>query len=101
MGIGIFFIIIGICIKFFKMYFLIAGYNTMSAKEKEKYNIEKIANLFLGVMVLMGSINIAGFFIEKYTSLWKDYDISRSALILSVVVVMPLLFFANSKKFRK
>jgi hypothetical protein len=32
------------------MYFLIAGYNTMPRKEKEKYNIAGIATLFGNVM---------------------------------------------------
>ena len=36
---AILFIVFGILIKYGKMYFLIAGYNTMSKEEKEKYNI--------------------------------------------------------------
>ena len=33
---AIIFIVLGVLIKYGKMYFLIAGYNTMSKKEKEK-----------------------------------------------------------------
>jgi len=40
------FILLGIVIKHGKMYFLIAGYNTMSKEEKAKYDIEGIATLF-------------------------------------------------------
>ena len=43
---AIIFIILGILIKYGKMYFLIAGYNTMSKKEKEKYDIKGIATVF-------------------------------------------------------
>ena len=41
-GVAILFIVLGILIKYGKMYFLIAGYNTMPKEEKEKYNIEGI-----------------------------------------------------------
>jgi len=51
---AILFIVFGILIKYGKMYFLIAGYNTMSKEEKEKYNIEKIATVFRNVMFGMG-----------------------------------------------
>ena len=43
---AIIFIVLGILIKYGKMYFLIAGYNTMPREEKEKYNIAGIATLF-------------------------------------------------------
>ena len=41
---AIIFIILGIIIKYGKMYWLIAGYNTMPKEEKEKYDIEGIAS---------------------------------------------------------
>jgi hypothetical protein len=45
-GIPIIFILLGILIKYGKMYFLIAGYNTMSKAEKEKVDIKGIATVF-------------------------------------------------------
>ncbi|MDO6595777.1 DUF3784 domain-containing protein [Oceanihabitans sp. 2_MG-2023] len=36
----------GTLIKYGKCYFLIAGYNTMTNEEKEKYHIEGIGNPF-------------------------------------------------------
>lgn len=83
------------------MYFLIAGYNTMPKEEKEKYNIQKIAGLFMRVMVLMACINFIGFYIHEYTSLGNGYDVPKTALMASVFIGMPLLFLANSKKYRK
>ena len=49
--IGMIFIVIGVAIKYGKLYNLIAGYNTMTEEEKANYNIEKVANLFMWVMV--------------------------------------------------
>jgi hypothetical protein len=54
--IAILFILLGAAIKYGKMYFLIAGYNTMPAKEKAKYDIKSIANLFRNVMFTMGGL---------------------------------------------
>ena len=47
---AIIFIVLGVLIKYGKMYFLIAGYNTMSKKEKEKYDIKGIATVFKNAM---------------------------------------------------
>jgi hypothetical protein len=49
-GIAILFILIGILIKYAKMYFLIAGYNTMSKEEKSKYDVDGIATVFRNTM---------------------------------------------------
>lgn len=43
-----------------KMYWLIAGYNTMTKEEKEKYNIEGIANVFWTAMSGMALVIISG-----------------------------------------
>ena len=66
-GVAILFIVLGILIKYGKMYWLIAGYNTMPKEEKEKYNIEGIANVFRNVMFGMGFIIICGYLIAKWT----------------------------------
>ena len=65
-GIAILFIALGILIKYRKMYFLIAGYNTMSKEEKEKYDIDGIARVFRNVMFGMGFLIIIGFLVAKW-----------------------------------
>ena len=64
---AILFIVFGILIKYGKMYFLIAGYNTMSKEEKEKYDIEGIATVFKNVMFGMAFIIILGDFVGDLT----------------------------------
>lgn len=51
---GIILILLGIIIKQFKLYFLIAGYNTMAKEEKAKVKIEKVAVLLRNVLVFLG-----------------------------------------------
>ncbi|MFT7073079.1 DUF3784 domain-containing protein [Patiriisocius sp. Uisw_017] len=63
--IGIFLIIMGIVIRYFKLYPLIAGYNTLSPEEKAKVPIKKLATLMRNVLVLMGIIMIACFYLSE------------------------------------
>lgn len=98
-GVAILFIVLGILIKYRKMYFLIAGYNTMPKEEKEKYNIEGIATVFRNVMFGMALIIIAGFFISKLTEI---PNIQNYAFWTSIIIGIPyLLIETNSKKYKK
>ena len=98
-GVAILFIVLGILIKYGKMYWLIAGYNTMPKEDKEKYNIEGIANVFRNVMFGMALIIIIGYFIAKLT---ENPDIQNYAFWTSMIVGIPyLLIESNSKKHRK
>ena len=98
-GVAILFIVLGILIKYGKMYWLIAGYNTMSKEEKEKYNIEKIANVFRNVMFGMALIIILGYLIAKLT---ENPNIQNYAFWTSMIVGIPyLLIESNSKKYKK
>jgi len=95
---AIIFIILGILIKYGKMYWLIAGYNTMPKDEKEKYNIEGIANLFRDVMFGMALIIIVGYFITKLT---ENPNIQNYAFWTSMIIGIPyLLIKSNSKKYK-
>ena len=98
-GVAILFIVLGILIKYGKMYWLIAGYNTMPKEDKEKYNIEGIANVFRNVMFGMALIIIIGYFIAKLT---ENPDIQNYAFWTSMIIGIPyLLIESNSKKYRK
>ena len=95
---AIIFIVIGILIKYGKMYFLIAGYNTMPREEKEKYNIAGIATLFGNVMFGMALIIITGYLITELT---ENPNIQNYALWPSMIIGIPyLLIKSNSKKYK-
>lgn len=97
--IAIIFVVLGIAIKYGKMYFLIAGYNTMPKEKKEKYDIEGIANVFKNTMFGMALILILGNFIINHYEV-PQYD----KLVLSATIVcgLPyLLIVSNSKKYKK
>jgi len=95
---AIIFIILGIIIKYGKMYWLIAGYNTMPKEEKEKYDIEGIASVFRNVMFGMALIIIVGYFIADMT---ESPNIENYAFWTSMAIGIPyLLIKSNSKKFK-
>lgn len=98
-AVAILFIVLGILVKYGKMYFLIAGYNTMPKEEKEKYNIEGIATVFRNAMFGMALIIIAGDFIAQLT---ENSDIQLYAFVASMIIGVPyLLIQSNAKKFKK
>lgn len=95
---AIIFIILGILIKYEKMYWLIAGYNTMPKEEKEKYDIEGIATVFRNVMFGMALIIISGYSIAQLT---ENSNIQNYAFWASMAIGIPyLLIKSNSKEFK-
>ncbi|WCO01490.1 DUF3784 domain-containing protein [Psychroserpens ponticola] len=96
--VSIIFIALGIAIKYAKMYFLIAGYNTMSQKEKLNYNIEGIASVFRNVMFGMSFIMILGYFISKW---FVNPKIEMYALFGAISIGLPyLIIVSNSSKYK-
>jgi len=92
------FILLGILIKNGKMYNLIAGYNTMPKKEKEKLDIVGIATLMRNVMFAMALIIIVGYLISKWT---ENPKIEIISLFVSVLFGLPyLLVKSNSDKYK-
>ena len=94
---AIIFIVLGVLIKYGKMYFLIAGYNTMS--KKEKYDIKGIATVFKNAMFGMAFMIIIGYFLSIFL---KNYAIQNYAFWISIAIGTPyLLVKSNSKEFKK
>lgn len=92
------FILIGVLIKNFKLYNLIAGYNTMSAEKKATYDIDKIATLFRNVFFAIAFIIIAGYVISKIT---KNITIENVSFYTALLVGIPyLLIKSNSKSYK-
>lgn len=96
---GIFLTLLGIVIKHFKLYFLIAGYNTMSKKEKEKVKIEKVAILFRNVLIFIGLSLV----IMSLATLYIDNPEITNYLFFAIILgsVIFLLVKSNSSKYKK
>lgn len=92
------FIIIAIAIKYGKMHFLIAGYNTMPAAEKAKVNIEAVATLFRNVFFTLAAVLLLSYCLDEFFE-WDEFAnyIQMPAILIAVVWI---ILRSNSKKYR-
>ena len=96
--VALIFIILGILVKYGKMYFLIAGYNTMSADKKASYYIDKIATLFKNVFFGMALLISIGYIISK---LLENPMAENIAFFGAIIIGTPyLLVTSNSDKYK-
>mgnify|MGYP002713046156 CR=1 FL=1 len=87
--IGVFIGTLGILIKHFKLYNLIAGYNTMSSEEKAVFNIEKFALMMRNVFMTIGVLIISSSLID----IWLQ--IGYLKIIVSVVSILVGVIYLN------
>lgn len=93
--IGVILIIIGVVINRFNLFCLVAGYNTLSKENKEKYDIKSYTQFQEKVLVITGFTIISLFFIASFFD--KNYlviDIVTALIIIDVIILMFV-----SKKF--
>lgn len=96
--IAIIFVLLGILIKYGKMYFLIAGYNTMSKEKKLNYKIKEIATLMKNVLFAMAFFILLGYFIAK--ELDKP-NLEMIFMSVALIIGIPyLLIKVNSNKYK-
>ena len=90
---------LGILVKYGKMYFLIAGYNTMSDKKKADYDIEGISVIFGNSFIGMAIFMILGLLISKWL---KNPDIVGLTFLVSLIIGIPyLLIKINSDRYKR
>ena len=96
--VAIVFILLGIAIKYGKIYSLIAGYNTMSKEEQAKYNIDGIASVFRNAMFGMALIMLVGYMALQW---FERPDLEARILFIALIIGIPyLLILSNSGKFK-
>jgi Na+/H+ antiporter NhaC len=92
------FIALGIAIKYGKMYFLIAGYNTMPKEKQQQYNIDGIASVFRNAMFGMTLILILGHLLSKIIT---HENLEVFVLFGALMIGLPyLLIVSNSSKYK-
>lgn len=97
--VGIFLILLGLAVKYFKLYFLIAGYNTMSKAEKEKVTIEKVTTLLRNVLVFIGLAMILLGFVSSFL---EDSSLASYVFFpIAIGSVIYLIVKSNSQAYKK
>ena len=94
----ILFIVLGALIKYGKMYFLIAGYNTMSKEKQSAYDIDGIASVFRNAMFGMALIMLVGLTLRHWLNI---PNIENYAFFGALVIGIPyLLIVSNADKYK-
>ena len=88
---------LGIYIQKAKAYHLIAGYNTLSDKEKEKFDIKKYALTFRNCFLVMGALMLAAFPVLRFMHL----DKYLSVVAISIIILGVLYLNYLGKVYRK
>ncbi|GAB3231908.1 DUF3784 domain-containing protein [Algoriphagus aestuariicola] len=97
-GIAIFFLVLGALVKYGKMYFLIAGYNTMSSSEKGQFNVEAVAKVFRNGMFGMAALILIGYLAAKITG---DGSLQHTLFFAAIFIGVPYLVIASNLKKHK
>ncbi|MEB2780074.1 DUF3784 domain-containing protein [Algoriphagus sp. C2-6-M1] len=88
--IGSLFIVLGILIKFFPG--LLAGYNSLSNREKENAETNRLPTFAAIVFGVMGLISITGYFV----GFWLDRpSLSNIWVLVTLVGMIVLIVFGN------
>ncbi|GAA0177481.1 hypothetical protein SH2C18_07070 [Clostridium sediminicola] len=86
---AVLFIIVGLLISKYKMYWLISGYNTMSNEKKEKVDIQGLSRFMGKFMYLSGGILFIGVFLS-FLGIPFAYEIAIFLMALNIVALLIL-----------
>ena len=89
---------LGIYIHKAKAYQLIAGYNTLSDKEKEKFDIKSYALIFRNTFISMGILMIASYPVLRFFHLEKYLSLVAISIIIIGVLYLNYLGKAYREK---
>lgn len=82
------FVFAGIGIKYFKWYFLISGYNTMSKKQKENVDAEGLGKLMGNFMFLIAGLMFASGIAQQYGNRLLPLVFMLSIVPLTIVLII-------------
>jgi uncharacterized membrane protein len=86
---GLLCLVLGILVKYLKCYWLISGYNTMSAEKRQRVDVEGLGR-FLGncLLVLAGLMMVSGLFFH-----FNNQIISS----IAIFSIFPLVVYLTAK----
>jgi uncharacterized membrane protein YeaQ/YmgE (transglycosylase-associated protein family) len=93
--VGLTFITIGILVKIFPN--LIAGYSTLSQREKENVKVNGFPTFMMVGFFIMGAVILAGHFI----AIWLDKPSFNDSLGILVTLIGAVVFIVAGQRFRR
>jgi Ca2+-dependent lipid-binding protein len=97
---GVILLFFGLVIRIFKLSGLIAGYNTASKKEKEKYDEEKLIKYVSNMFFAAAAVLLIGGFLSIFTSI-PIYLISISWALFFIIILGGLVYMNIGNKVKK
>ena len=94
---GILLVLLGFMIIKYKMTYLIAGYNTSSKKEQEKYDKDKLVNSVGKLLIILGTIIILGAILSLIFETISKQIILASWIIFAIYAVVWIFYINFSK----
>ncbi len=86
------FVVLGIGIKYFKWSWLIAGYNTSSKEEKDKYDEDALCRYIGNLMFALAALMLLSGLGAYLHYFW----LMNAAWIIFVIVIIVALIYANT-----
>ena len=98
-GIGVVMLVFsfGILIRYFKAYFLIAGYNLMSDEKKKNVDIEGFSKLVGNHLCLIGIMWFIFIILNKYGIIYAVY-VDPAAMGLAIITLASSIFISAEIK---
>lgn len=98
---AIFLIFLGIIIRIFKLSFLIAGYNTASKKEKEKYNENALIKAISNLLIFSSLILILGYILSLFFRSAAELIQILTWIAYVIYILFALVHINTSSKIKK
>lgn len=94
--VGILCIVLGVLVKYFKCYWLIAGYNTMSKEKRKNVDTESLGRLMGNFMFLLGGTIIIGGIL-----IFTGFKTIGTMLIIVPMFILTPYVMVKSQKYDK
>lgn len=96
--IGLLLLVLGYLIKYKKWSWMIAGYNTSSKEEKEKYDELALCSFIGSFLFLLACILFVGALGSYLGAYWL---ISFSWFLFTVIIIMGVVYMNTGNRFKK
>ena len=96
---GALLLILGLLIRLFNLSFLIAGYNTSTAKQKSRWNEKKLTQFIGSLLVACGGVLLAGGALIAVDAA-AEVALGASWTVFCAVMVWGLIFVNTNQRFK-
>ncbi|MCW8966168.1 MAG: DUF3784 domain-containing protein [Candidatus Pacearchaeota archaeon] len=94
-------LLLALIIKIFNLSNLIAGYNTLSVKEKKKYNEKKLVSYISNMLIIASCILFLGSLPALFNLYFQIYFFTASWVVFTLFIFVAIIFINYSKNVKR